>query len=406
MLDMFSNSEKLNRDKTDAQSTMGSMSDMLSAFPIPGAAPTLNHLASDYGTARKRSNAEQKKRGRRCCGMSLRVLILVCLALVVLIAAAVLVPVFLIVLPQQHQAQRNAALQATLSDCPASFPCSNGGVSVINNNVCSCICANGFTGSQCTTGEDPGCISTDVAIGSQRISNATLGASIPRLLTGSLSNFSIPLNSTSLLSLFSANNLSCTSEDALVTFNSQSAKSKRFYIVPEEEAMPQKASNDVAAPTARATLATLMNGRRDSQAVATSAGIVFQQSSTTTSAVSRTAAATASPIPSATANGPSLPQSEDTLDFARVAVLYVLEQTSNLHAAIKVQQSMQDLFLQSNTSSRLALNLGSLSVTADFDSFVLDFGNGTVVGGNGNGKGGLKGKGQRVRRRGYSRGVP
>jgi hypothetical protein len=245
-----------------------------------------------------------------------------------------------------------------------------------------------------------------VAIGSQRISNATLGASIPRLLTGSLSNFSIPLNSTSLLSLFSANNLSCTSEDALVTFNSQSAKSKRFYIVSEEEAMPQKTSNDVAAPTAMATLPTLVNGRRDSHVVATSAGIVFQQSSTTTSAVSRTAAATASPIPSATANGPSLPQSEDTLDFARVAVLYVLEQTSNLHAAIKAQQSVQDLFLQSNTSSRLPLNLGSLSVTADFDSFALDFGNGTMVGGNGNGKGGLKGTGKRARRRGYSGGVP
>jgi hypothetical protein len=148
-----------------------------------------------------------------------------------------------------------------------------------------------------------------------------------------------------------------------------------------------------------------MNGRRDSQAVATSAGIVFQQSSTTTTAVSRTAAATASPTPSATANGQSSSQSQDTLDFARVAVLYVLERTSNLHAAIKAQQSMQDLFLQSNTSSRLALNLGSFSVTADFDSFALDFGNGTVVGGNGNGEGGLKGMGKSARRRGYSGGV-
>jgi hypothetical protein len=399
MLDMFSSSEKLNRDKMDAQSTTGSMSDMLSAFPVPGTTPTLNHLASDYATTSKSSTAKPKKPGRRCCGMSLWVFIFICLVLVVLIAAAVLVPVFLILIPQQHQAQHEAALQAALSDCPASLPCSNSGMSVINNNMCGCICVNGFTGAQCTTGEDPGCITTDVTSGSQSISNVTLGSSIPRLLTGSQSNFSIPLNSTSLLSLFSANSLSCTSENALVTFNSQSVQSKRFYIVPEEEPMPPKAGNHVGAPTARAKLPVRMNERRDSQTVATSAGIVFQQSSTTAAAASQTTIAMASSTPSATANGQSSSQSQDTLDFARVAVLYFLDQTSDLDAAIKAQQSIQDLFLQSNMNSTVALNFGGLNITADFDSFALSFGNGTVLGGNGNGNGGLKGMGKKGRRR-------
>jgi hypothetical protein len=391
MLDMFSGSEKLNRDKTDAQSTRGSLSDMLSAFPAPGTTPTVDRLASDSAAANKSSEAGQKKQGRRCCGMSIRMFIVICSVLVVLIAAAVLVPIFLIVIPEQHQAQHEAASQAALSDCSASFPCSNGGVSLISNNICSCICVNGFTGAQCTTGEDPGCITSDVMSGSTSISNATLGASIPRLLTGSQSNFSIPLNSTSILSLFSANSLSCTSENALVTFNSQSSKSKRFYIVSGEEPVRNEIKSHGPAPTVRARVFVPMIERRDSDTVATSAGIVFQQSSTATAASSQTAMSIPSSTPYVAPNGQSASRSQDTLDFARVAVLYLLEQTSNLDAAIKAQQSIQDLFLQSNMNSTVALNFGGLNITADFDSYALTFGNGTVVGGNGDGKGGLKG---------------
>lgn len=394
MLDMFSSSEKLNRDRTDAHSTAGSISDMLSAFPVPGTTPTFDRFAPDYASA----NKGRKKPGRRCCGMSIWVFVVICVLLLVLIAAAVLVPVFLIVIPQQHQAQRDATSQATLSDCSAYLPCSNGGVSLISSNVCSCICVNGFTGAQCTTGEDPGCTTGDITSGSKSISNATLGTSIPRLLTGSQRNFSIPLNGTSLLSLFSANSLSCTSENALVTFNSQSMKSKRFYIVPEEEPIHGKSESHAPAPTARAEMIAPKNGKRDPQTVGTSAGIVFQQSSTTTPTASQTVVSIASSTPSSTP-GDESSVSEDTLDFARIAVLFVLEQTSDLHAAIQAQQSIGDLFLQSNTSSTLPLNFGGLNVTASFDSFALSFGNGTVLGGNGNGKGGLRGMGKKTRRK-------
>jgi hypothetical protein len=393
MLDMFSSSEKLSRDRTDAHSMAGSISDMLSAFPVPGTTPTFDRFAPDYASA----NKERKKPGRRCCGMSLWVFIVICLILLVLIAAAVLVPIFLIVIPQQHQ--HDATSQAALSDCSAYLPCSNGGVSLISSNVCSCICVNGFTGAQCTTGEDPGCITSDVTSGSKSISNATLGASIPRLLTGSQSNFSIPLNSTSLLSLFSANSLSCTSENALVTFNSQSMKSKRFYIVSEEEPIRGKAESHAPAPTARPEAIAPKKGKRDPQTVGTSAGIVFQQSSTTTAAASQTAVSIISSTPSSTPGVGSSSVSEDTMDFARIAVLYVLEQTSDLHAAIQAQQSIGNLFLQSNMSSTLPLNFGGLNVTAYFDSFSLSFGNGTVLGGNGNGKGGLRGMGKKTRRK-------
>ena len=399
MLDMFSNSEKLSRDRADAQSTTGSMSDMLSAFPVPGTTPTLAHLASDYASVNKDGTAARKKPGRRCCGMSIWAFSTICLVLLVLVAAAVLVPIFLIVIPEQRQSHRKAAAQAALSDCSASLPCSNGGVSLISSNVCSCICVNGFTGAQCTTGEDPGCITSDVTSGSKTISNATLGSSIPRLLTGSQSNFSIPLNSTSLLSLFSANSLSCTSENALVTFNSQSSKVKRFYILSEEEPMPDKTESYDPTVTGRANMLVPMKERRDAE-TATSAGIVFQQSTLTSTVASQTAAYLPSPTPSATANGPSSPQSQDTLDFARVVVLYVLEQTGDLHAAITAQQSIQDLFLQSTMNTTLPLSLDSFNITANFDSFALNFGNGTILGGKGNGQGGLSSMGKKERRRG------
>jgi hypothetical protein len=175
-------------------------------------------------------------------------------------------------------------------------------------------------------------------------------------------------------------------------------KSKRFYIVPEEEPIRGKPESHAPVPTARAEIIAPKNGKRDPQTVGTSAGIVFQQSSTTTPTASQTVVSIASSTPSSTPGGESS-VSEDTLDFARIAVLFVLEQTSDLHAAIQVQQSIGDLFLQSSMNSTLPLNFGGLNVTADIDSFALSFGNGTALGGNGNGKGGLRGMGKKTRRK-------
>ena len=175
-------------------------------------------------------------------------------------------------------------------------------------------------------------------------------------------------------------------------------KSKRFYIVPEEEPIRGKSESHAPVPTARAEMIAPKNGKRDPQTVGTSAGIVFQQSSTTTPTASQTIVSIVSSTPSSTPSEESA-VSEDTMDFARIAVLFVLEQTSNLHAAIQAQQSIGDLFLQSNVSSTLPLNFRGLNVTAYFDSFALSFGNGTVLGGNGNGKGGLRGMGKKTRKK-------
>ena len=384
MLDMFNSQEKL-----DDKSTNASITDMIAAFPPPGQTPepfTSSQPSTNESYLEKHGNLAQKKRGRRCCGMSLCVFMLLCTVLVLLIAAAVLVPVFLIVIPNLHQAQHNAAAQAALSSCSTDLPCSNAGISVVSDNACQCICVDGFTGSQCTTASDPGCTTTDIMSGALTISNATVGASLPRLLTGSKSNFSIPLNSTALLSLFSANSLSCTCEDSLVTFNQQGSKSKRFYIVPNERPPLISANHHSPAPTARAEVAVPLKER--SNTVATSAGIVFQQSTTKTSAATSIAASAPSstPTPASSAAGTV---SQDTQDFAAIAVLFVLEKTNDLDSAIKAQQSILNLFLSSNMTSTLDLSYTNFDVIANFGTFGLHFANGTILGGRGNGNGSL-----------------
>lgn len=393
MLDMFNSSEKLGRERTDGQSVNGSMSDMLAAFPRPGATP------DPFGSRResyqeKRAIPDEKSRGRRCCGMSICVFTTLCILLLLLIAAAVLIPIFLIVIPQQHQAQKDAASQVALGTCQTSLPCSNNGISVISNDACQCICVEGFTGSQCTTQSDPGCTTSDITSDAHTFNNATLGTSIPRLFSGSSSNFSIPLNSTALLSLFAANSLSCTSEDALVTFNAQSSKLKRFYIVPNEQPLPTPTSQHSSVPTSKIEVVARLEVR--SNTVATSAGIVFQQSTSTAPVATATGSASATSGASSTATTASGSQasgassiSQDTLDFARVAVLFVFEQTANLDSAINAQQYIQTNFMAINMSTTLDFHYRNLNVTADFGTFGLTFANGTVLGGKGNGSGSL-----------------
>ena len=388
MLDMFKAGEK---DPADAKSINVSMSDILAAFPAPGVTPTQRSMLGRQSYFDVDGQHELGKRGRRCCGMRIWVFAVVCIVILLLVTAAVLVPIFLILIPNENHSKQNAASQAALSDCKASMPCSNGGYSLINNDHCACICTNGFTGAQCTSASDPECTTSDVDSDSITFKNATLGNSIGRLLTGAESNFSIPLNSTSLLALFSASDLSCTSENALMTFDSKSQKLKRFWIVSaddDEQPAPEPVHSTSPAPTPRAELVAAVKELTYPRDVGSSAGIVFQASSTTSVAA---ATGTAGAVPTPTPSGTLAPASQADLDFARIVVLFVLEQTDDLSAAINAQQELQNHFVASNATSQINFNFPTLNVTADFGYFRLDFGNGTTLGGKGDGSGLLTG---------------
>lgn len=422
MLDMFGSSERLN-STTNRHSTM---SDMLSAFPAPaiGGTPT-NKRDTAWPLGEKdefnKSNAELSRgipnqgRRRKCCGMSLPVFFAVLLVIIILIAAAVLIPVFLILVPNQHKNDNS------LSNCPTTHPCQNGGTSVVSNDACACVCSNGFTGSSCQTASTGSvCATVDVTNGDNDFKNATIGSSISTTFSDAQTRFDIPLNASKILTFFSANNLSCAVENSIADFNSstqETTKTKRFIMLPEFDFHPSAINGQPQPPhiSARAVADCLdqsLERRQDdgSGGTSTSNGIVFQASSatvgpidpsatvvsgvSTVTSVSASADSTPSPTASSSsgsststtkATGVPTTVSNDEIDFAKVVVLYVLEQSLTVNVAINAQTQIESFFSQQTqgnvTSEKVNVGTGNLVLTADFDKFSITDGKGQVVGG-------------------------
>lgn len=310
----------------------GSLNDMLAAFPPPGVPTPTGHenrslanwssrrssrpLPSDSDAASRTRSRKQ----RRCCGIPLWLFITLLLLLLGLVAAAAIIPVVLIVLPGQKndspsasQSQTTGTQAATLSKCAAKLTCENGGqafpTSGSDDDTCRCLCVNSFTGPKCSTQSTAGCTSIAVS-GMQK--NATIGNAIPRLLSLAESNYDLQLESQTLIGLFNEADLDCASENALVTFGGKAQKLRRV-------AAPQASQTNSAQP-----------------AEATSNGIVFDNSpspsQTTTSASS---------YPSPTSSAPASTRAVD-IDFARAAVLYILQSSSSLQDAESAQKALQD----------------------------------------------------------------
>lgn len=397
MLDMFYSSDKRGAPSPTREKRESGISSMISAFPPPAATPSTPHPGSTWPGApvamerfppRDPALADKPQRHRKCCGMSIGVFIFVITLIIVIIAAAVLVPLFLVVLPRQR-----AASEVTLSACAISHKCQNSGVSIVSGGSCGCVCVGGFTGAQCATSTGVECVQEDIHVGSTAINGATLGSSIPAIFSKSVAEFDIPLNSTSLLGLFSANNLTCTSENALVTFNNRQAKAKRFFILPHSDLdietvnivlVPDRPA--APAPTKAAQWAPPLIRRNGAT---TSDGIVFQVSSST-QGVGTSTAATA-PIAATSSTSPPTPATTTTpsnpkaVAFAQTVVLYVFELSRTLSVAVNAQQTIQDYLLQGSaggaSGGSIQVGFGDLQLTADFGTYTVKFGNGTTVGG-------------------------
>ncbi|KIX04717.1 uncharacterized protein Z518_05587 [Rhinocladiella mackenziei CBS 650.93] len=421
MLDMFGSTDKLggmNRHST--------MSDMISAFPAPavGGTPTnrrdgawpLPEKNDVYASTTDLSKDPTKQKRRQCCGLSLPIFIAIIVVVIILVAAAVLIPIFLILVPRQNDDDVN------LSNCAASYPCQNGGSSIVSNNTCVCVCSNGFTGSQCeTSGNADDCMTATLNDGSNEYKNATIGRSIMPPLSDAQTRFDIPLNTSTILSLFSSNNLSCTSENSLVDFNSsvldQGTKRKRFVVLPSFEpsensqppAIHGKPLPPVVSKRAEPDCELRLERRQDGVTIGTSNGIVFQATSATVGPVSppstsvdadvstitsisgtSTSAANSSGTASPTASSTS--SSNDTrsvtdqeLEFAKVVVLFVLQESHAISVAINAQQQMEYFFAvqEKGTSSNATVDVGfgDLQLTANFDEFSITKGDDEIIGG-------------------------
>jgi hypothetical protein len=373
MLDMFNAGEK------DGKRRSGSLSDMLSAFPEPGMTPTStrphdprappgsSHLRDGaFAPHDSRTYQPDKSTGRRCCGMSLTAFFVIMFVLIILVAAAVLVPIFVIVIPRMQNSS------TSLASCSTSHVCQNMGISVISNNTCSCVCTNGYTGDRCTQTFDSSCITTGVTINGKIYNDASAGNLLPDVLSGGEKNFSIPLNSTALLSLFAANNLSCTTENSLVSFNVETENKKRFLPI------------HIPIPSTTPQIQRFKARFPQPSTVASSNGIVFQASSTTSSTTpTATASVSSSTEASPAAASSTTPILARTLSFAQVVVLYVFEQSSTLSIAVNAQQTIQSYLANvgGNANGTLSVGYGNLHISADFKTFEILWANGTSVGG-------------------------
>jgi hypothetical protein len=327
------------------RSAGGSISSMLASFPPPGVpTPTGHeHQGSLANWSSRRSSAPlpsdsdsgshtRNRKGRRCCGIPLWLFVTLLLLLLGLIAAATIIPVVLIVLPNQTNTSSPTAQSdvvgnqaATLNKCAAKLTCENGGqafpTSGSDGETCRCLCVNSFTGPTCSSQSTAGCSSIAVP-GMQE--NATVGNAIPRLLSLAGTDYDLQLDTQTLLGLFNGADLNCAAENALVSFDGKAQKYRR-----------------APAPQATQTQASSSRTLSDQPAAATSNGIVFDSSPSP----SQSSASTAPSLTSSSSSSPSSSASSSKtvdVDFARAAVLYILQSSSSLQNAESAQKALQE----------------------------------------------------------------
>jgi hypothetical protein len=302
-------------------------------------------------------------------------IVVISITLIVVIAAIVVPLEFFVIRKQNAGQDAQPALQA----CQSQLTCQNGGTNVVNQGVCTCICTNGFTGFDCSSAGATGCTTTSLT-GDTNINNVTLGDAIPRLIAQASANFSISLSPTAILAKFNAGNLSCAAENALVTFDGQSMRqgdalaevtdpsgSSNAAVVGDLDVVDGVAFDVVTVSEGPSTTVTFDEPTIEPSVpvannLAADAGfstiitapttfstyfattITFPRpTSTITPTTTRTITTTLSSSASTASPTSSFTVTEEILDFARVAVLFILQEDSLKDAEI-AQSALQRLF--------------------------------------------------------------
>ena len=363
------------------------LSDMLAAFPPPAQAASRasrvgswftswplppNHqddIQQDGGVWARRE-AEGNKGRRKYCGLPLWGLILVILLVVGIIAAAVFVPLHFFVFNKNDPSDESA-----LGQCRNQLSCENGGTNVVTRGICSCICTNGFTGADCTTEGAAGCTTTRLVNLDENpnVDNVTLGQAIPRLISEAEGNFSIPLSGTTILARFNMGSLSCTAQNSLVTFDGESGVMNSAQAASEEDLGAEAAVQGVVLVSVSVITVfpvPTTSGSTDGFRSIPRPGFNMVTPGTTTTTVTETVPSSAPPAPTNGINAPTanFTVTDEILDFARVAVLFVLQE-NGVSEASRAQSVLQRFFTESDEDSQ------SMAEKA----FNLDLGNGNAI---------------------------
>jgi hypothetical protein len=257
-------------------------------------------------------------------------------------------------------------------------------------------------GTDCSVAGADGCTTTALA-GDTNINNVTLGDALPRLIQQAQTNFSIPLSPTIILAKLNAGNLSCPAENALVTFDGLSTRQgdagaevtapidtangilidKQLmeddvvgvsYVVKTITESSTATQEPADAPRSTAPSVNTLGRRHGFTTVITavaptSVSLVFSDTLTisvptvptvSTPTITRTVTAPYADTTAPTNVPLNFTVTEEVLDFARVAVLFILQE-DNLDNAEAAQTSLQRLF----TSASQAKDDSSRAVTVD-----------------------------------------
>lgn len=326
-------------------------------------------------------------------GFILLVFLLLCI-----VVAAVVVPLEFFVF--KNLPLGNNKSDSALQQCEESLSCLNGGTSVVSQGECSCICTNGFTGSDCGVSGASACTTTNLVStdGSSNIDDVTLGKAIPRLIADAKTNFTIPLSGTAILAKFSSSDLSCIGQNSLVTFQGRATRygqtsaeidditdavANAALVGGEEDFV--SVSVITITPGTHTTL-TLNHGAygvglptQTSESESTSEVLAIDTSvpsATEPPSGNRGTASTTAAEPTAT-----FAVTEEVLDFARVAVLYVLQEEGT-DAAETAQTDLQGFFTKVSEGAvgddeAASLNFGGDNVI-DLVDFTVNVGDGPV----------------------------
>ena len=352
------------------------------AAPGPGPGPD-SQVMSDAP-----KEVEETKRKRRCCGIPLWVFIILVIIVLCIIVAAILVPLQFFVFKNWGSSGPSAST-SEITQCKVDLVCKNGGTNVLSQGACSCICTNGFTGSDCGVEGSEGCTTTNLVSsdGSSTINNVTLGMAIPRLIADARGNFSVPLSGTTILAKVNSGELSCREQNSLVTFDGSSSRpggTVNTSIVDDEEmdksvemrALPPSPAITAAPVLAMASGLPSLEKRTTSEEEPSSLLVDISTNTDTASPQ-----ATNSPLTKeAGDNSPEFNVTQEVLDFARVAVLYVLQEQS-FDDAETAQNDLQRFFSDSGKgiTERQAYNLTiGGSNTVNLVGYRLDLGEGVV----------------------------
>lgn len=351
------------RDSAESRS----LSNILASFPPT---PT-RHAASASGTGTARSAPSRRTalsnppeypdynsnpptgvHRRVCCGLPLWLVILIAVLAFAIVATAVIIPVVLIV-PRDNQ----ASLSETDPRCGRGHTCHNGGISVYTAGTCSCVCTGGYSGPTCARAGESGCSSAhaDAAAGHQLDGkNVTVGSAIPIVLHQIAPDFGIQLNSSRVLRLLTHAAMSCMTQNSLVSFDGSSGSGTISSSSPS--------SSSSSANTKRDHIHRLLPSLR---------------------LHARAHPPSTHPAPARRAVA-----SDKALQFARTAVLYVLDADDSIEDASDAHDSIQAFFDGNFTTNGgsgevkpLHLEPGGHNYTVDFNRFQITTAGDKVIGG-------------------------